>query len=308
MSETPTVCLYVCTFRRNEPLRRLLRSLAVSARRAGPRASIAVVVVDDNPDGSARPVLEEFGTTFERGIHYRHSGAQNISRARNMGLDAAMEIGSWVMMTDDDVVVPEDWFERYLDIQARTGADAVTGPLLLTFDRDSPPWLRSQPFATVGLMPGDEERSTDICATGNSMVSTAWLRDHPDIRFDRDLGEAGGEDMVFYRRATEAGLDARYSAGVAVQALEPPERARYRYQLYRALWIGNSQFVTNHRTQAATRARLLLRGGRRAVAGIRRPIGRLRKGEAPQWRFAGAQIAEGVGLVLGAGGVVLRHR
>ena len=308
MTDKPTVCVYVCTFRRNEPLARLLASLAVAAERAGAVASVGVVVVDDNPDGSAAPVLDGFRTSFERGIHYRHSGAANISVARNLGLRAAMEIGDWVAMTDDDVVVPPDWFEQYLDIRTRTGADAVTGPLLLTFDEASPPWLRSQPFSTVGLMPGDDERSTDICATGNSMVSTAWLRAHPDIRFDSDLGEAGGEDMVFYRRATAAGLDARYSSRVAVQALEPPERATLRYQLYRSLWIGNSQFVTNHRTGAATRGRLALRGGRRMVASVRRPVERLRRGEAPQWRFAGAQLAEGVGLALGAVGLVLRHR
>lgn len=77
-----------------------------------------------------------------------------------------MELREWVVMTHDDVVVPEDWFRQYLAILDRTGADAATGPLLLTFDERSPTWIRSQPFATVGLMPGDEDGPTDICATG----------------------------------------------------------------------------------------------------------------------------------------------
>lgn len=66
MDHKPTVGVYVCTFRRNELLRRLLRSLAASAAQVGDAASVGVVVVDDNRDGAARPVLDEFEGTFAR--------------------------------------------------------------------------------------------------------------------------------------------------------------------------------------------------------------------------------------------------
>ena len=45
------------------------------------------------------------------------------------------------------------------------------------------------------------------------MLRASFLRDHPDIRFRSDLGTLGGEDMVFYRTAVAAGLDARELTG-----------------------------------------------------------------------------------------------
>ncbi len=303
-----TVGLYVCTYRRNDELRRLLDSVVRAAGAVAGRAAVGAVVVDDNADGRARAVADGQADRLPLGVHYRHVGAGNIALARNAGLAAAAELGDWVVMTDDDIVVPEDWFARLLDVQERTGADAVTGPLLLTFGPGQPAWLRRQPFDRIGLMTGQDDRPVPVGATGNSMISADWLRRHPDIRFDEDLGVIGGEDMVFYRRAVAAGLDVRYSSTVTVREIESADRATLRYQLRRALWMGNTQFVTNHRVGEASRRRLVLRGCRRMAAALARPVRRLASRRPPHLRFAMAGVAEGVGFLVGAVGVELRHR
>jgi succinoglycan biosynthesis protein ExoM len=300
--------LSVCTYRRNDLLRRLLQSVSAASDYCADRAQIGVVVVDDNPDGLARPVVEEFEEVFPLGIRYVPWGQRNISKARNRGLEEATRIGDWVAMADDDVVVPPHWFRTLLDVQVQTDADAVTGPMDVCFPPGSPHWLSDEPFADIGAAPALEDGPVRTCATSNTLMRTAWLMDHPDIRFDEDLGRLGGEDMVFFRTATANGLRAFFSREVAVRQIEPVERSTFSYQLRRALWMGNSEFVTNDRLGAANRWRLFGRGGRRALRALGRVVSRGRRGEPPQLRYTLAAVAEGVGIMLGACGVTLEHR
>ncbi len=306
-SRTP-IGLCVCTYRRNEPLQRLLVSLRAASDHSGERLDVGVVVVDDNPDGRARSVVERFKESFPLGISYVFSGQQNIARARNLAVTEAMRIAEWVGMVDDDVVVPPDWLDRLLDVSERTGADAVTGPMHIVFPEGSPPWLSAQPFGEIGAFNSSCETPVETCATSNTLLRSGWLRDHPEIRFDEDLGTLGGEDVVFFRRATASGLRAHYSSAVAVQQLEPLERSTLAYQLRRALWMGNSSSVTNLRLQLASRQRLVGRGARRCIRAGDRMMRRAIRGQTPQVRYAVAGIAEGLGMMLGGVGIVVKHR
>jgi len=307
VSTRTSIGVYVCTHRRNDELRRLLSSLEQAAEVARERASVGVVIVDDNPDGRAESVAAEFADSFELGCHYRHSGKQNISIARNLGLAAAAPLGDWVGMLDDDVVVGSDWIVEHLDLQARTGADATTGPLLLTFP-EGPSWLTDEPFADIGLHDAEDDAQVDECQTGNSMIRSAFLANNPQIRFAEDLGVVGGEDMVFYHAAVSAGLKAYYSRRVAVEEPEPAARSTLRYQLSRSRWMGNTEFVTNHRNGLASRPRLAMRGFKRIVKGAVRPVQRSLRGQRPQLRFALATMSEGLGILAGVAGKRLAHR
>lgn len=302
-----SVCLYVCTYQRNDALGRLLESVRVSAEQSASTIDVGVVVVDDNPGGDAKIVVDQFDHDFPLGLHYRQSGKQNISIARNIGLETAMRLADWVAMTDDDIVVPANWFAQHVALQTKTDCGATTGPLRLVFEHGGD-WIREQPFDQVGLLDHDEGSISPECATGNSMISSTFLIEHPDIRFDPALGVVGGEDMVFYRAAVAAGLVPRFSRSLAVSEMEPPKRSTYGYQLSRSLWMGNTEWETNLRSGQATKGRLVLRGTKRALLGACRPFGRLARRDAPEFRFAGALVAQGAGMVLGLFGVVLDHR
>lgn len=309
-AQGPTsIAVYVCTHRRNEPLRRMLESLSVAAAEVQPGVEIAVVVVDDNPDGRAKEVVEGFEGGFARGLHYRFSGAQNISQARNTGLEAAMGLADWVAMTDDDQTVSPGWFAALAEMQARTGCDAVTGPVKLRFPPGTPAWMTDQPFIEITEAPPQLDGAPmEVCSTGNSMLRAQFLRDHPDIRFRSDLGRLGGEDMVFYKAAVAAGLDARNAAAALCWAEQPPERSTYRSVLQACWWMGNTEYVTNTMSGEATRFRMFLRAGRKLVDAVRRPVQRLAGGQPPQWRFAGAALVRGLGMMVGVLGVKVAHR
>lgn len=303
-----SIAVYVCTHQRNEPLRRMLTSLSVAAERVQPEVEIAVVVIDDNPDGRAKEVVEGFEGGFLRGLHYRHSGAQNISVARNLGLEATIPLAEWVAMTDDDQVVVPEWFEAMLDLQRRTGADAITGPVHNRYSAQAASWLTDQPFDEIMVAPMQPDGTrVDVCSTGNSMLRSSFLRNHPEIRFRKDLGVVGGEDMVFYRAATTAGLDARFSTEAVCHTEMPPERERYRYTLHSCYWLGNSIYLTNIESGEASKSRLVLRAGKQLVAGLIRPVKRRIRGNPPQWRYSGAVAARSFGILVGVIGIRVAH-
>ncbi len=302
-----TIAVAVCTFRRNEPLRVLLGALVTAAETVAARAAVGVVIVDDNEDGAARVVVDEFASAFELGVRYEHSGARNISIARNRGLESAAELAEWVAMTDDDCEPDPQWLASLLDTVERFGADCVTGPMVPRLPSTAPRWLTTQPFTADVPMGAPDGERLDVAQTNNSMISTRFLVDHPDVRFDPRFGVLGGEDMVFYRSAVQLGLHVRHAASAVVWANEPPSRATFRHQVRYRYWLGNSEGLTNLELAKATRLRLVARAARRIAAAAARPVQRLVRRDPPQVRYAVASMAGACGMLAAVAGVRVAH-
>ncbi len=269
---------------------------------------VGVVVVDDNPDGRAREVVDSFATSFDGGIRYRQLGEGNISLVRNAAIEEALALGAdWIAMTDDDCVPTERWLSAYLDAVSRTGASAFTSTCHLAAPDGAPSWLTDEPFLTHGTWHFEDDQMVPTGATNNSFLDAGWLREHDDVRFDERLGVVGGEDMVFYRSAVRHGLDVRFVADAVVVGHEPASRATFHHQLRAALWTGNTRHVTEETLGDTTRPRSFARGGMDIARGLVRSLTRLLRGRPPQLRFALARCAEGLGLVLGAAGVRIKH-
>jgi succinoglycan biosynthesis protein ExoM len=303
----PLVLLGVGTYRRNEPLRRLLESVLVASEMVRGRVRIGAVIVDDNPGGEARTVADAFNVRFEAGVNYFHVGEGNISKVRNQILDAAVQQGDLLVMTDDDCTVPPNWLVDYLDVLEQTGADTVTGPLVNKYPAGSPSWIVDEPFAAMAALDGPKHGEIARAATNNSMMRTDFLRSHPTLRFREALGVVGGEDMVFFGEAHQAGMRIRFVPECAVIGEEPADRATLVYQLRSALWLGNTMAVTNLDLKEATAGRIALRGFRRILRAPLHLLTRVMSRRSPQLRWTAALFLQGLGLVLGASGIRLRH-
>jgi succinoglycan biosynthesis protein ExoM len=297
----------VCTYNRNDALVTLLDSLIVSATYIARRAAVGVVIVDDSTDGRARFVADQYTGHFELGTIYRISGRQNISLARNMAIEAAMEMAEWTVTIDDDCEPVKEWLEALLETQARTRADAVTGPMIRRVPLTAPRWLTEQPFLELGLERLADGAELTSASTFNSMIRSEWLKLHPNIRFQPTLGVIGGEDMVFYRAAHAAGLRISYSQGACVYENEPPSRATLAYQLRLFLWHGNSTYVACIRSGVPA-SRMLLHGATSFVRALFRPVARVFRGQRPQLRYCLAAILHSVGNMIGHLGIRVDHR
>jgi hypothetical protein len=307
-SADPTrIIVAICTYKRNDLLTRLLDALLFCAERVRGRARLGVVIVDDTPTGLARRVAEDFAGKFELGVEYRISGRQNISLARNLAVETSIERGDWTVMTDDDCEPPQQWLEALLDVQERTGAEAITGRMVRRVPDSAPRWITEQPFLELGVEEHPDGSETAAAATFNTLISSDWLRTHSDIRFDPNMGVVGGEDMVFSRAAKAAGLRIRFSELAFVYENEPLDRATFGYQLYVYFWHGNSAALACIES-GMTRWRMLVHGSASLVRAFVRPANRVIHGNRPQLRFCLAQILHAVGKLLGSAGFRVNHR
>ena len=210
-------------------------------------------------------------------------------------------------MIDDDCEPDPGWLKELLEAQRRTGADAVSGPMVRRVPLGSPLWLTDEPFLELGLDHPDDGAELTIAATFNSMISSKWLNEHPAIRFQPTLGVIGGEDMVFYRTAHTAGLRIRYAKRAIVYENEPPSRANLAYQLRLFFWHGNSSYVTNVRNGIRP-SRMFLNGANSLRQALVRPVIRVIRGQRPQLRYCLASALHAIGKMVGPLGIQVRHR
>lgn len=306
MSRT-TIAVAICTYNRNDALANLLASLKQAAAQVGKRAAIGVVVVDDSSDGKARGIVDKFEGCFELGIHYRFSGRQNISIARNLAIETACRMADWTAMTDDDCEAPPEWLEALLDTQRKTDADAVSGTMVRRVPSGSPAWLISEPFLELGLERPAEATELLAGSTFNSMISSRWLKTHPQIRFQPALGVLGGEDMVFYRSAHSAGMRIFYSEQGYVYENAPASRATLRYQLRAFFWHGNSSYVTCI-YNGIPPVRMFFHGVNSLRRALIRPLARIARGQNPQLRYCLASVLHAFGKMSGPFGVRVDHK
>ena len=304
--EHTNIAVAVCTYNRNAELETLLRALVRCAEHVTGRAAVGVIIVDDTRDGRARDVAARFATSFELGLRYRISGRQNISIARNMALESAIELAQWTAMTDDDCEPIPEWLTVLLEVQHSTGALTVTGPMRRRVPANSPRWLTEQPFLDLGNDDMVDGAEMTTAFTNNSLISSEWLRQHPEVRFEPSLGVIGGEDMVFFRTARAKGLRIHFAKNAIMFENEPPSRTTLSYQLRRFFWHGNSSYVSSVATGVHP-ARMLLHGIASLLRALGRPLKRLVKGTSPQFRYSLASVLEAIGKIIGYFGVRVRH-
>jgi len=300
-----TVVIGVCTFRRNEQLATLIRTLASFSRGALADLDLALLVVDDDPEGGAASTVEATAPEFRGEVVYAHAGSANLSIARNTVISEGLRLGQWLVFVDDDCVPDEHWLHHLLDVQARTGADMVTGHVVYRVRPGAPRWLVDEPFATSAVYEDGAEPAYGN--TANVLLSTAFLT-RSGVRFRRELGLTGGEDMTFYADARKQGAVLRYAVKAIVYEELTRSRESLRYHLHRQFWLGNNMVVINRHTRREKMTRMFLRGGKLVLVSPLKPLLDVRRGRPAHLRWAAAHVLEGVGLMLGVLGVSVRHR
>jgi GT2 family glycosyltransferase len=120
----PLVTVTIASFRS-------IDSTIATVRRvlSGSWTPLEVVVVDNDADGS--PLDAAFTAAFagDPRVRWVHEPRQGLSFARNAGLAAAT--GTYVVFTDDDVLVDEHWVARLVEaFDAAPDVACVTGAIL----------------------------------------------------------------------------------------------------------------------------------------------------------------------------------
>lgn len=192
---------------------------------------VEVVVIDNDPDGSAASV------TAERAVRYVHEPAPGLAAVRNRALDEADHAELLVFIDDDEVPDPA-WlrelvgaFDRYDD------AHGVAGRVVTPLPADLDPWL-----VAVGAFvrpQRDDGQLMPTAATNNLLLELDAVR-AAGVRFDPRFGMTGGEDSMFTQQFSRAGYRIRWTNAALVVENVLPERIDRRWILMRAYRTGNS--------------------------------------------------------------------
>lgn len=186
----------IATYKRPALLRGLLSDLAAQQIPAG--AELRIIVVDNDPAASARPVCEEFSRRAVRVAYYTQV-AQNIALTRNKALEHSD--GELIALIDDDESAPADWLATLLAAMNRYNADVVFGPVRGLVPAGAPGWMKEGRFFSP--LPRVTGASVDLGYTGNVLMRASIVRGK--VAFNPAYGLTGGEDTDFFHRLGQNG-------------------------------------------------------------------------------------------------------
>lgn len=234
------VAVIVPTLRRPADLERALRSLFVQEGVQGTLREI--VVVDNDPAGSARNGVQALSSDCPVPLIYCHAPRPGVATARNAGLAATD--APLIAFLDDDEVASPGWLGALIQAQASTGADVVFGPITGRVPEGTG-WARpylERFFGREG--PGETGLIDEPFGCGNSLMVRASALPGP-APFDTRADHAGGEDDALFAALSSRGGRFGWAADAWVEEYAPAHRATLKYALTRAFAYGQGPSQTS---------------------------------------------------------------
>ncbi|QNL94994.1 glycosyltransferase family 2 protein [Aeromicrobium senzhongii] len=259
----------VATFHRAGPLAALLPLLLAEldgvADVLDPPSELGLVVVDNDPSGSAEPVVSR---VMDARVTYARETTPGISAARNRILDLAAGADLLVFIDDDETPEP-GWLRALIETWRSSGADAVSGPVVSVPDGALDPWVAAGGFferSHRDMVPTGA--ALDRAATNNLLLHLPAVR-RLSLRFDPRFGLSGGEDSLFTRSLVARGGRIVWCAEAVVLDRLPVDRLTRSYALSRTYGLAHSSTRVDLALQrgAAGRARGRMRA---VVTGVAR--------------------------------------
>ena len=227
------VTVAICTWNRADMLRQTLEQMERLAVPSG--ATWELLVVNNHSTDATDQVI----AAFEQRLPVRrlYEAEPGLSNARNAAIREAG--GEYIIWTDDDVLVSEDWLQEYAYAFRQWPEASVFGGRIDPWFIGSPPaWLPRvfsqvrNAFATLDL--GDEPQplSRNRFPFGANMAFR--MADQARFPYQPTLGRRagsllGGEEVDLVQRMLDAGLTGRWVPTARVRHLIPADRQTTRY-------------------------------------------------------------------------------
>jgi hypothetical protein len=196
--------------------------------------TVELVIVDNDPEASARPAVEALGEGAPMPVIYAHAPAPGVANARNAGVAAGR--GRFIAFLDDDEEAPEGWLAALLATQRRFDADAVFGPVHARVP-DTIHRHRAY-FEAFFSRLGPDEGCTILSGPGCGCSLVRREAMPGDQPFSAARNGYGGEDDLLF--AQMKALGARFAWAPDAWVWEDPEPSRLTldYTLRRAFAYG----------------------------------------------------------------------
>ncbi len=225
-----TVC--ICTFRRQEFLKRLLRDLC--RQETGGHFTYSIVVADNDAQESARKVVHDVADGSAIAISYVAEPRQNIALARNKAVESA--IGDYIAFIDDDEFPTQRWLRTLLETCNEYQVSGVLGPVKPHFDQKPPDWVVKGRFYDRATYPTGLVIDWRQGRTGNVLLKRSLFSSEVQPFRPEFLS---GEDQDFFRRMIERGHRFIWCNEAVAYEVVPPVRWKRAFMLRRALLRGS---------------------------------------------------------------------
>jgi len=249
------ISIVIATFNRASLLEITLEHLRHQAYEPGDE----VIVVDNASTDRTSEVIARAA----EGFPVRFAGLREVmpgkTPALNRGIEAAG--GDILALTDDDVVVDDDWVVTIRRVFRDSPVDLIGGRVEPRWERRAPRWLRVEENGRYGPLASPlallhygaaQELGPRTAVGANLAVRNDVLKSLNG--FAPHLGRRSGtllcgEDHDLCQRAVAAGYQCEYRPEVRVRHWVPGERMRLSYYLRWFFWSG----VTNAILERGTR-------------------------------------------------------
>lgn len=213
------VAIGICTYKRARELSTLLEHLNTIR---GERQDIEIIVVDNDPQGTARDVVQPL-----KGVTYVLETSVGVSQARNTAVqEARKKNAEFLAFIDDDEIPDPAWLDELLRTQEVYGADVVAGPVLVRLPEEARQYeslLARKRFPTGTPRP--------YWGAGNVLISMKVF-DEVGL-FSTAYSRTGGEDTQFSARCAARGLKMVWCDEARAYEDYPQERAQLDWILRR---------------------------------------------------------------------------
>ena len=244
-----TISILVSTFNRAALLRETLERLEQQHFEPGDE----LIVVNNASTDNTEDVIKAAAARFPVPLRHLHEPVAGKSWALNRAIIAAA--GEILALTDDDVLVADDWLQTLRQIFEDPAIGLVGGRVDPRWERPAPAWLRvddggyyngmSAPLALLHY--GEAQDLGDRSAVGANMgVRRAIVQQVGG--FATHLGRRAGtllcgEDHDLCARVSAAGFRCEYRPELRVRHWVPGARLTLRYFIRWFFWSGVTEVV-----------------------------------------------------------------
>ncbi len=225
------VSIVIPTYKRPDDVVRALRSIETQAK---DHKLCEIVVVDNDPEHSAKDAVEAFIRQSSAHITFIHEPNPGVSNARNTALEHAR--GRFIAFLDDDMEACPKWLSYSLQAANDYQAGLVFGPVKAVMPKETDPYYEYMSGA-FDRIPYEQDGYIDRgVATGGCLIDRQCAP-FPTPVFDPSFNQSGGEDDMFFRYLLRRGVKAYWTTDAKCLEHVPAKRATLSY-----VWKRNFAF------------------------------------------------------------------
>ena len=197
------IVLALCTFRRPIIFEKCLESIA--ALKLPENIKTELLIIDNDNEASAENSVNSFRQKINMPVNYFVEEKRGLSNARNRLIIEAVNLGAThIAMFDDDILLPENWLENYVDYYNKNPeAVIVTAASYSKFMKKPPKYIEKNDLFKCSTTKKTGSIRTSA-ASGNVFFPVTLIKDL-GLNFNSEYVFMGGEDGRFFETASKQG-------------------------------------------------------------------------------------------------------